>query len=73
MKNMTAAEMVPLARAPAIFGLSRSGLYRLHAAGKIRLVKLSTRRVLVDCASVRAFLATLPELKAAELEDPVEK
>ncbi|BDG74080.1 helix-turn-helix domain-containing protein [Roseomonas fluvialis] len=53
-------EMVPLPRAPAIFGLSRSHLYRLAAEGRIRLLKAGAR-TLVDCASVRAFLATLPE------------
>jgi excisionase family DNA binding protein len=52
-------EMVPLPRAPAVFGLSRSGLYRLAAEGRIRMVKIGAR-TLVDAASVRAFLATLP-------------
>lgn len=55
-------EMVPLPRAPAIFGLSRSHLYRLAGEGRIRLVKVASR-TLVDAASVRAFLATLPEAK----------
>lgn len=55
-------EMVPLPRAPAIFGLSRSHLYRLASEGRIRLVKVASR-TLVDAASVRAFLATLPEAK----------
>ncbi len=54
-----APEMVPLPRAPAIFGLSRSGLYRLAAERRIRMVKVGAR-TLVDAASVRAFLATLP-------------
>ncbi|WP_347546476.1 helix-turn-helix domain-containing protein [Roseomonas sp. CAU 1739] len=52
-------EMVPLPRAPAIFGLSRSHLYRLAAAGRVRMVKAGAR-TLVDAASVRAFLASLP-------------
>lgn len=52
-------EMVPLPKAPAIFGLSRSHLYRLAAAGEIRLVKAASR-TLVDAASVRTFLASLP-------------
>jgi hypothetical protein len=52
-------EMVPLPRAPAVFGLSRSNLYRLAADGRIRLVKVASR-TLVDAASVRAFLASLP-------------
>ncbi|MEO3475297.1 hypothetical protein AAFN86_25780 [Roseomonas sp. CAU 1739] len=51
--------MVPLPRAPAIFGLSRSHLYRLAAAGRVRMVKAGAR-TLVDAASVRAFLASLP-------------
>lgn len=52
-------EMVPLPRAPAVFGLSRSHLYRLAAAGRVRMVKAGTR-TLVDAASVRVFLASLP-------------
>ncbi|MFB9970753.1 helix-turn-helix domain-containing protein [Pseudoroseomonas cervicalis] len=55
-------EMVPLPRAPGIFGLSRSGLYRLAADGHIRMVKIASR-TLVDASSVRAFLATLPEVQ----------
>ena len=58
----TTAEMVPLPRAPAIFGLSRSNLYRLAAAGSIRMVKIGAR-TLVDAGSVRQFLATLPEVQ----------
>lgn len=58
----TAAEMVPLPKAPGIFGLSRSNLYRLAADGKIRMVKIGAR-TLVDAASVRAFLATLPAVQ----------
>jgi hypothetical protein len=54
-----APEMVPLPRAPAVFGLSRSHLYRLAGEGRIRLVKVASR-TLVDAASVRNFLATLP-------------
>ncbi len=41
-------------------GLSRSGIYRLYADRKIRLVKLG-RTTLVDMVSVRAFMATLPQ------------
>lgn len=52
-------EMVPLPQAPAAFGLSRSALYRAAGEGKIRFVKLG-RSTLVDAASVRAFLASLP-------------
>lgn len=53
-------EMMPLPRAVGWTGLSRSTLYRLAAEGRIRMVKAGAR-TLVDCASVRAFLATLPE------------
>jgi len=60
--NTPAPEMVPLPRAPQVFGLSRSALYRLAADGKIRMVKLATR-TLVDAASVRSFLATLPAMQ----------
>lgn len=57
-----APEMVPLPRATPIFGIARSTLYRLAADGRIRFVKLG-RSTLVDAASVRAFLATLPEAR----------
>ena len=55
-------EMVPLPRAPAVFGLSRSALYRLAGDGRIRMVKAASR-TLVDAASVRAYLAALPAAK----------
>jgi len=61
--NTSAPEMVPLTRAPQIFGLSRSALYRLAAAGKIRMLKMGVR-TLLDAGSVREFLATLPVLQA---------
>lgn len=70
--NHPAPEMVPLPRAPAVFGLSRSGFYRLAAEGRIRMVKIGAR-TLVDAASVRAFLATLPAAdfgKAARRQEP---
>ncbi len=63
--NTPAPEMVPLPRAPGMFGLSRSGLYRLAADGKIKMVKIGSR-TLVDAASVRAFLATLPALEVRQ-------
>jgi excisionase family DNA binding protein len=53
-------EAVPLPKAPAIFGLSRSHLYRLAAAGQIRFMKVGSR-TLVDAESVRNFLNRLPE------------
>ncbi len=54
--------MVPLPQAPAVTGLSRSALYRAAGRGEIRLVKLG-RSTLVDLASVRAFLTSLPDAK----------
>ncbi len=42
-----------------LYGLSRSGIYRLAADGHIRLVKLGGS-TLVDCNSIRAFMAALP-------------
>lgn len=60
--NNPAPEMVPLPRAPQVFGLSRSAFYRLAADGKIRMVKMGAR-TLVDAASVRSFLATLPAMQ----------
>ena len=50
---------VPLPRAPAATGLSRSAIYRAAAEGKIKLLKLG-RSTLVDMQSVRDFLASLP-------------
>jgi excisionase family DNA binding protein len=55
-------QFVPLPRAPALFGLSRSALYRLAADGRVRMVKMGAR-TLVDAESVRAFLATLPPVE----------
>jgi excisionase family DNA binding protein len=54
-----APEAVPLPRASAVFGLSRSTLYRLAGEGRVRFLKVG-RSTLVDAASVRAFLATRP-------------
>lgn len=55
-------EMVPLPKAPGIFGLSRSALYRLAAAGQVRMLKIGSR-TLVDAKSVRDFLETLPRIE----------
>lgn len=49
----------PMLRAVALSGLSRSGIYRAAAEGRIRLVKAG-RTTLVDMASVRSFIASLP-------------
>lgn len=48
---------IPLAT--HITGLSRSRLYRLAGEGRIRFVKVGGA-TLVDMASVRTFLASLP-------------
>jgi excisionase family DNA binding protein len=46
--------------ATALYGVSRSHLYRLAGEGRIRFLKAG-RTTLVDLDSVRAYLATLPE------------
>jgi hypothetical protein len=53
-------EMVPLPKAPSIFGLSRSALYRLASTGHIKLLKVGSR-TLVDARTVRDYLSALPE------------
>jgi hypothetical protein len=53
---------VPLTRAPLVIGISRSGIYRAARDGHIRLLKHG-RTTLVDLASARAFLASLPAAK----------
>ncbi len=55
------AMVVPLPQAPAVFGLSRSAIYRAAAVGEITLMKMG-RSTLVDAASVRRYLANLPRL-----------
>lgn len=52
---------IPLTQAPAVYGLSRSRIYRAAAAGKVKLMKAG-RATLVDAESMRAFLASLPTL-----------
>jgi hypothetical protein len=64
---VSTAEFFPLPRngtRDPVFGLSRSLLYALNREGEIRFVCLRRKgnvsgRVLVDCASVRAYLARL--------------
>ncbi len=51
-------------------GLSRSGLYRAAGAGLIRMVKLGPKATGVDVASLRAYLARLPE---AQIKAPVSR
>jgi hypothetical protein len=50
---------LPLARAVAWSGLSRSTIYRMAAQGRVRLMKCG-RSTLVDAASLRAVVAALP-------------
>jgi excisionase family DNA binding protein len=45
--------------ATALYGVSRSHLYRLAGEGRIRFLKAG-RTTLVDLDSVRNYLATLP-------------
>lgn len=78
-KFPTNAAYIHLPQAPAVFGLSRSAIYRAAAEGQIKLVKLG-RSTLVDAASARAFLANLPAaevrrrgVEAALPPPPVEK
>lgn len=60
ISSLVAPEMVPLPKAPLIFGLSRSALYRLASTGHIKLLKVGAR-TLVDARSVRQYLSALPE------------
>jgi len=50
---------IPLARAPALCGMSRSTIYRRAAAGELRLIKCG-RTTLIDAQSLRDCLASLP-------------
>jgi hypothetical protein len=59
-------EFARIADATARFGISRSGIYREAAAGRIRLVKHGAA-TLVDIPSLRAFMAGLP---AANIRPP---
>lgn len=52
-------EALTIERASSTFGISRTSLYRLAGAGNVRFIKLG-RTTLVDCNSVRAFLAAQP-------------
>lgn len=54
----------PIPKACDLSGMSRSAVYREAGAGRIRLVKLG-KSTLVDMASVRAFLDTLPAARIA--------
>jgi hypothetical protein len=61
-----APEFIPIQqRGPdPVFGLSRSSYYNLEKAGLVRLVRVRkpgniSGRVLIDCNSVRRYLASL--------------
>ncbi len=51
--------MARIPQAQALSGLSRSALYRLAAERQVRFVKHGSN-TMVDMASVRDFLASLP-------------
>jgi hypothetical protein len=51
----------PLPRGPEIYGLSRSTIYREWAKGNLVLFKCG-KATLIDDASARTFLASLPRL-----------
>jgi hypothetical protein len=57
---------LPILAAVAASGLSRSAIYREAGLGRIKLMKLG-RSTLVDMASIKAFLASLP---AAQIRAP---
>ena len=54
-----APELMTLAVAGAMFGFSRSCLYRLAGSGLIKIVK-NGRQSLVAAADLRAYAASLP-------------
>ncbi|HME25960.1 MAG TPA: hypothetical protein VKI44_32265 [Acetobacteraceae bacterium] len=56
-----APELARIRDAVARYPVSRSWLYREAAAGRVRLVRMGTRTTLVDLASVRDVLASLPD------------
>ena len=60
--NNPAPEAVPLSRAPAVFGISRSALYRLASMGQIRMFKIGGS-TLVDAGSIRDFIAQQPNVE----------
>lgn len=51
--------LVSIPEAARLCGLSRSGLYERLADGSIRAVKAG-RKTLVDVASLKSFVASLP-------------
>lgn len=60
------ADAARIPTAVALTGISRSAIYRLAGEGHIRLMKIGSR-TLVDMASLRSHLASLPD---AELRAP---
>lgn len=53
--------LVPLPKAPTVYGLSRSTIYRLAFEDRIKLVKLG-RSTYVEDASMQGCLASLPKV-----------
>ena len=51
--------LAPLPQGPALFGLSRSAIYRAAADGKITLVKQGARTLIVSETAL-AYIASLP-------------
>jgi excisionase family DNA binding protein len=51
--------LVRMVDAQRLFGLSRTGLYRLASKGQVAFYK-SGRRTLIDFASLKAAVAKLP-------------
>jgi len=62
MSEQPQVEYASIRQAMALFALSRNGLYRLAAQGRIRMVAHGNR-TLVAVDSVRGYLASLPAPK----------
>ena len=62
MRNDALPLFAKPARATELYDISKSELYRLLAAEKIRAVKAG-RTTLIDMQSVRDYLASLPAAK----------
>jgi excisionase family DNA binding protein len=60
--------LLPLRTAADLLGISRSGLYRLQASGKLTFCKLGGRTV-VKTTSLISYLDTIEEMPAAGAPD----
>lgn len=56
--------LLPLRVAADLLGISRSGLYRLHSAGKLTFAKVGNKTV-VKTPSLIGYLETIKEVPAA--------